>query len=79
MNEDPDPLIPDAKGEAARLIHADEDEITWCSRVTQGFNMISSIMDLKRGDNVVVTDLSNPSNVFVWLPCARASESWGSE
>jgi hypothetical protein len=32
MNEDPDPLIPDAKGEAARLIHADEDEITWCAR-----------------------------------------------
>jgi len=68
MNEDPDPLIPDAKGEAARLIHADEDEITWCSRVTQGFNMISSIMDLKRGDNIVVTDLGYPSNVFVWLP-----------
>ena len=68
INEDPDPLAPDAKGEAARLIHADEDEITWCARVTQGFNMVASLLDLKKGENVVVTDLGYPSNVFVWLP-----------
>ena len=68
INEDPDPLAPDAKGEAARLIHADEDEITWCTRVTQGFNMVASLLDLKKEENVVVTDLGYPSNVFVWLP-----------
>ena len=68
INEDPDPLAPDAKGEAAKLIHADEDEITWCTRVTQGFNMVASLLDLKKGENVVVTDLGYPSNVFVWLP-----------
>jgi len=68
INEDLDPLAPDAKGEAARLIHADEDEITWCARVTQGLNMVASLLDLKKGENVVVTDLGYPSNVFVWLP-----------
>ena len=68
INEDPDPLAPDAKGEAARLINADEDEVTWCARVTQGFNMVASLLDLKKGENVVVTDLGYPSNVFVWLP-----------
>jgi selenocysteine lyase/cysteine desulfurase len=68
MNEDPGTIIPDAKGEAAKLINASEDEVTWCSRVTQGFNMVSSMVDFERGENIVVTDLGYPSNVFVWLP-----------
>ncbi len=59
---------PDTKGEAANLLHASEDEICWCNRVTQGLNMVSSMMKFGRGDNVVVTDLGYPSNVFVWLP-----------
>jgi len=58
----------DAKKNAARLINASEDEICWCSRVTQGFNMVKSMLDFESGDNVVVTDLGYPSNVFVWLP-----------
>ena len=59
---------PDAKGEAARLLKADEDELCWITRVTQGLNIVSSMMELKRGENVVVTDLGYPSNIFVWLP-----------
>jgi cysteine desulfurase/selenocysteine lyase len=68
MNEDPNVRAPDARGEAARLLHANEDEVTWCSRVTQGFNMVASMLEFERGENVVVTDLGYPSNVFVWLP-----------
>ena len=68
MNEDLGARQPDAKGAAAELIHASREEVCWCTRVTQGFNMISSMMDLKRGENVVVTDLGYPSTVFVWLP-----------
>ena len=30
--------------------------------------MVSSMMGLRRGENVVVTDLGYPSNVIVWLP-----------
>ncbi len=68
MNEDLGAREPDAKGAAAELIHASREEICWCARVTQGFNMVSSMMGLRRGENVVVTDLGYPSNVFVWLP-----------
>ena len=68
MNEDLGALQPDAKGAAAELIHASREEICWCARVTQGFNMVASMMDIKRGENVVVTDLGYPSNVYVWLP-----------
>jgi selenocysteine lyase/cysteine desulfurase len=68
MNEDLDVHQPDAKGAAAELIHASREEICWCARVTQGFNMVSSMVDVKHGENVVVTDLGYPSNVFGWLP-----------
>ena len=68
MCEDRGARTPDAKGEAARLLHADPDEICWTSRVSQGLNMVASMLDLERGDNVVVTDLAYPSNVYVWLP-----------
>jgi selenocysteine lyase/cysteine desulfurase len=66
--EDYNQLSPDAKTEAAKLLHADVNEITWSSRVTQGFNMVSSMMDVGKEENIVVTDLGYPSNVFVWLP-----------
>lgn len=68
MNEDLDIKEPDAKRNAAKLIHASEEEICWCARVTQGFNMVASMLDVKPGENIVVTDLGYPSNVYVWLP-----------
>jgi len=68
MDEDLGAQTPDAKGEAAKLLHADQDEISWTTRVSQGLNMVASMLDLERGENIVVTDLAYPSNVYVWLP-----------
>ena len=62
------PKETNAKAEAAKLLHADEYELCWICRVSQGLNMISSMMKFKRGENVVVTDLVYPSSVYVWLP-----------
>lgn len=59
---------PDALGEAARMLHCDSSELCYVNRVTQGLNMVSSMMPLEPGDNIVVTDLAYPSNVFVWFP-----------
>jgi cysteine desulfurase/selenocysteine lyase len=59
---------PDTRGEAARLLKTDEKELCWITRVTQGLNIVRSMTEFKRGENVVVTDLAYPSNVFVWLP-----------
>jgi cysteine desulfurase/selenocysteine lyase len=59
---------PDVKAEATRLLKADPEEICWINRVSQGLNIVSSMMDLKKGENVVTTDLAYPSNVFVWFP-----------
>lgn len=68
INECLDVRSPDLKSEAAELLHVDTDELTWCTRVTQGFNMIRSMLNFESGDNIVATELGYPSNVFVWLP-----------
>ncbi|MFP3951742.1 MAG: aminotransferase class V-fold PLP-dependent enzyme [Candidatus Bathyarchaeia archaeon] len=68
MNECMDVESPDLKEEAAELLHVDTEELTWCTRVTQGFNMIRSMLEFDSGDNIVATELGYPSNVFVWLP-----------
>ena len=67
LNEE-DTGTPDTLREAAKLLHCDTSEICWTNRVSQGLNMVASMMPFKRGDNVVVTELGYQSNVFVWLP-----------
>ena len=59
---------PKTRQEAARLLSSKETEICWINRVSQGLNIVQSAMDFENGDNVVVTDLAYPSNVYVWLP-----------
>ena len=71
MCEDRGAQTPDAKEEAAKLLHVDPEEICLTNRVTQGLNMAASMLDLNRGENIVVTDLAYPSNVYVWLPFRR--------
>jgi len=58
----------ETKKEAAKMLHADEYEICWITRVSHGLNMVSSMIKFKRGENIVVTDLGYPSSVYVWLP-----------
>jgi selenocysteine lyase/cysteine desulfurase len=60
--------LSDSLEEAAKLIHADKDEVCWNNRVSQGFNMISSMIQLGKGENVVFTELAYPSNIFTWMP-----------
>jgi cysteine desulfurase/selenocysteine lyase len=67
LSED-DHGTPNALGEAAKLLHCDTGELCWANRVSQGLNMVASMMPFNRGDNIVVTDLGYQSNVYVWLP-----------
>ena len=56
-----------AKAEAAKLISADPEEICWVSRVTQGINIVVSMVDVGKGENIVVTDYGYPSNTYPWF------------
>jgi selenocysteine lyase/cysteine desulfurase len=59
---------PDAGVEVARLLNVPTEEICWVNRVSQGLNIVSSMMKRKKGENIVVTDLGYQSNVYVWMP-----------
>ena len=62
-----DVAAPDALGEAAKMLSCNSEELCLVNRVSQGLNMVAGMMPLERGDNIVVTDLGYPSNVFVWF------------
>lgn len=59
---------PDVLNEAAQLLHCHKEELIQISRVSQGLNMIAGLLNPKRGENIVVTELAYQSNVFVWMP-----------
>lgn len=58
--------IPDPKKEAAELIHCDERSIALVHRASQGVNLVSGLVKPKKGENIVLTDLSYPSSVYPW-------------
>ncbi len=59
---------PDAKREAAKALGVNVDEVTWVNRVSQSINIVSSMLNLKRGDNIVITDLGYPTGSYPFLP-----------
>lgn len=58
--------LPDAKGEVAKLIHCDRDDVALVHRASQGVNIVSGLVQPGKGENIVLTDLSYPSSVYPW-------------
>jgi cysteine desulfurase/selenocysteine lyase len=55
----------------ARLIGADPAEIALTNSATQGIGIVAAGLDLKAGDEVVVSAGNFPSNLFTWLHLRR--------
>jgi cysteine desulfurase/selenocysteine lyase len=65
-------LTEETRARFARLIHADPVEVTFTKNISEGLNILSSSVDWKAGDNVIVCpDLEHPNNVYHWLALAR--------
>ncbi|AKA48833.1 hypothetical protein IX51_06630 [uncultured archaeon] len=61
-------VFNEVNSRAAKLIHAKENEVTNMYRVMTASNLIlNDLMDLKKGDNVVFSDLDYPSIPFILL------------
>jgi len=52
---------------AARLIRAKTSEIALIKNTSEGINLVTLILDWERGDNVVVSDLDFPANIYPFL------------
>lgn len=55
----------------AALLNCSPDEIALTANVSQGLDLISRSIGLRRGDNVVMDELDYPSLCFPWLQLER--------
>lgn len=61
------------RGDAARLLHAQPDELAFVQNTAAGLSLIALGLAWREGDNVVAIADEYPSNVYPWLGLRR----WG--
>lgn len=66
-----EPLAERARAKAARLLGAGKDEIAFMRNTSEGSNLVVRGIDLKAGDEVVITAHNHPSNNDSWKVLAR--------
>jgi len=57
---------------SARLLGLQPSEVSFCSCSSEAYNLLASALQLKAGDEVVVSDLDFPAGVTPWLRAADA-------
>jgi selenocysteine lyase/cysteine desulfurase len=57
---------------SARMIGLQADEVSFCSCSSEAYNLLASALQLRGGDEVVVTDLDFPAGVTPWLRAVDA-------
>ncbi len=66
-----DPLAERAREKAARLLGAGKDEIAFVRNTSEGSNLVVHGVDLKAGDEIVITAHNHPSNNDSWKVLAK--------
>ncbi|MFT9848828.1 aminotransferase class V-fold PLP-dependent enzyme [Aneurinibacillus sp. REN35] len=55
------------RSKVAALIGSHPDEISFTQNTSMGLNLLAQGLPLQRGDNVIISDLEFPSNVYPWM------------
>ena len=63
--------VANARAEAAKLINASEDEVTFITSTGLGLNKIATALSMGKGDNIVLNDLDFSTNIVPWLPLRK--------
>jgi selenocysteine lyase/cysteine desulfurase len=63
--------VKETKGNIARLIYCDPDEICLVKNTSEGLNIAAQGIPLQRGEAVIINDLENPNNIYNWLNLKR--------
>lgn len=58
--------IPETRALLAEVLGASPGEIAFTKNTTEGLNIAAHGLDLKPGDNIVLTDMEHMANVWVW-------------
>lgn len=56
---------------AARLLHAETDEIALVGPTSIGLSLVAAGLPLRRGDNILIYHDDYPANVYPWMALAR--------
>lgn len=59
--------VEEVRCQIAKKINASKDEIFFIQNTSMGINFVANAIDFKAGDNVIITDLEFPSNVYPWF------------
>src|SRR6185295_2476170 len=52
---------------AARMIHRQPSEVSFCSSSAEAYNLLATALDLQPQNEVIVNDLDFPSGATPWL------------
>jgi cysteine desulfurase / selenocysteine lyase len=63
--------LEDARTAAARLLHAERDDVAIVKSATEAFGMFAWWVQPLEGTNVVTVDIEHPSTAYPWLRVAR--------
>ena len=63
-------ILANARQLAARLVHADVEEIALAVNTSWGINLAAATLPLESGDVVLVSDGEFPANVYPWMRLA---------
>jgi len=58
--------VDQVRAQAARLIGAKADEVTFSKNTSDGISMVANGLSWSTGDNVVITNAEFPANVYAW-------------
>lgn len=58
--------VAETRAVLAQLLGARPSEIAFTKNTTEGLNIAAHAFDLKPGDNVVLTNMEHPANLWVW-------------
>lgn len=63
--------IDKLKALAARMIHAEKDEIALVKNTSEGISIVANGLDWQWGDRIVTTSVEYPANVYPWMEVVR--------
>ncbi|MCE9624455.1 MAG: aminotransferase class V-fold PLP-dependent enzyme [Deltaproteobacteria bacterium] len=64
--------IEETRADCARLIGASPEEIAFVKNTSHGLSLVARGLDLKEGDEVLISEIEFPSNVYPWMALEKS-------
>lgn len=61
------PIMDEAKKQFSELINANPEEISFVRNTTEGMNIAINGLEIKSGDNIVISQLEHPNQITSWI------------